>query len=364
MRTVITHLAARCFCATALALGAWGCAKKSTTPTKESDVFYVSITHPSANPPIHQIYLYASATLTLCDSLETPAHVRQLTASRDGAFLFAHTGSVLKLDARTGAVVWSTVDLPLPMQLLLEGDLLLAGNTVRDPSTGLLAGILPDSLSPGYGPEDGTEIAAVVSGTNLITLLDCTTGATRGRYIPTVNGEPLSGVYYMRLHADRTRVLVIGIRSALPDSWFVMGDLETGETLLAHGLVYPFGEVIISGDGSLAAVTDPSRDLIYDSTPTLDLFDLRTSTHLRRFGLRGDSLIGLLGQARFLRDENKLILAPGGTFGIGPLYQINLETLEVGAKASIPGCDSGLIDCPYTGGIAVGPPHESILRDR
>ncbi|MBD3297808.1 MAG: hypothetical protein GF341_04065 [candidate division Zixibacteria bacterium] len=250
-------------------------------------------------------------------------------------------------------------------RLLDDGKLLVALRSVPviiDQDSGKILGNLPDTLAIGYGSSEGTEVAAVAHeapagsfGDSVITVLDCATGATRGRFVPYVQGRSIGAIYYERLHPDGVHVLLIGVRSTLQDSWFVVGNVVTGETLLTHRLVYPFGEIRISPDGTLAAVTDPSRALIWDSHQTLDIFDLTTMTHVKRFDQ--SRLVFGVGQVRFLRDGRYLLAAHDIPYGNGPLYRIDLHALEIVDSALYPGCDSIPIygkSCPENGAMAIG----------
>ncbi|MBI5867157.1 MAG: hypothetical protein HZB43_02510 [candidate division Zixibacteria bacterium] len=139
---------------------------------------------------------------------------------------------------------------------------------------------------------------------------------------------------------------MIGPRSSLHDSWFLIGDILTGATLLEHPLVYPFGEITISGNGAIATVTDPSRALLWDSRQTLDVFDLNSMTHLKRFV---QSLEGFecAGQVRFLPGDETVVSAPG-IRGWGPIQLINLKTMSVEKTSYLPNVEADI------GALAVG----------
>jgi hypothetical protein len=140
----------------------------------------------------------------------------------------------------------------------------------------------------------------------------------------------------------------------------------TGETLLEHRLVYPYGQITISDDGRTALVTDPSRFMIYDSPSTLDVFELEQNRHMRRFvainedGEFVDSVFNI-GQAHFVPGSDRVIAAAdaGPYRGVGPLHVISLSRLTIDRLIwtpwhyEIPG--QGLREGAYVGGIAVGP---------
>jgi DNA-binding beta-propeller fold protein YncE len=196
-------------------------------------------------------------------------------------------------------------------------------------------------------------VAAVVAGdSNRVRVIDVESGEACGSYVPRLrSGRPVSAQYAV-LHPDRRRVLVIARASAY-ESWFVVGDVQTGETLLEHGLVYPYGEIAISGDGATAVVTDPSRSLIWDSEPTLDVFDLRQMTHVWR--LDHNQFKDVPGQVRFLPDDKRVVTTLPAMVGAEPLYIIDVLRREVTHKIYLSRSDTSVGAGPMTGALGVGP---------
>ena len=158
-------------------------------------------------------------------------------------------------------------------------------------------------------------------------------------------------VYTARLHPDGKRVLVIGL-DPWAGAWFMIGDVETGETLLRYPLRSPFGETAISEDGLLAVVTDPPPALVMEgingSGPAF--FDLANLRHLKTLNESTGQYVGMPGQARFLPGDREIALGPiadGSTESI--LYIVDRATLTVNRRLRLPDSE------PITGALGVGP---------
>ncbi len=246
------------------------------------------------------------------------------------------------------------------------------GATLRAAADGSVLRTFPDTLEVGWGPIAGTKVAVTTKEDfgdafpwEVLHVLDVATGEIYGRWVPYLAaGGPLRVVSYIRLHPDGRRVAVIGARAANFDSWFAVGDVLTGQTLLEHQLVYGAGQISISDDGRYAIATDPSLFLIYDSTPSLDIFDLTTNTHLRRFGGSDgnpeDGYMGYVAQSAFAPGINSVVTGPDpGVFkGIGAIGLIDLLQLRLVDYAFSPlhYIDKhGGITGAYMGGMTVGP---------
>ena len=296
----------------------------------------------SYGPGPSKLYIYDADSLTLYDSIPLESMAFDMAISADGKSLYvqmdgpwpSYEGPLSLINARTKEVEWSRSGMGPCVSLHGNGRLLLNGPDVLDPRDGSLMWHLSDSLRPGRGPASGVRIAAIVEGgasgywdDSVITILNVSERQTSGRYVPRLSFGAVLSVYYARLHPDENRVLAIGVRDRLEHSWFVVGNTNTGETLLEYPLIYPFGEVAISADGSIAVVTDPGRPLVGDSHPTLDVFDLNAMTHIKSF--EGMPLYWP-SQVRFLPDDRTIITAPTADgLSSGPLQLIDLRTLEV-----------------------------------
>ena len=305
-------------------------------------VIYTGVSQPAIGPDPSQMYVYDAADLELLDSFPLPAPVFDIATSPDGNELYLQMDPpypgdekpLVRMNARTREIEWSVTGNVPTVQLLKAGQVLLNGHDVLDPVTGRLLRQLPDSLSLGRGAASGAQIAAIATRDDgnggeesTITALDIETSETRGSYLVRFPSGGLTWVYYARLHVDGKRVLLIVRHRWLSTSWFVIGDLETGGTLLQHRLIYPFGEVAVDESGRLAVVTDPSWPMIWDSAPSVDIFDLETLQHLRRFS-RIET--GYDSQVRFLPDGDRIVTAPMAVEACsGPLHVIDLVSLTV-----------------------------------
>jgi hypothetical protein len=228
------------------------------------------------------IYVYDADSLSLIDSISlnlldpTPrAFTDELAVSPDGRWLYVLAASeytmpstLWKIDARTKQAVWSRSGFDdmkwLPIRVLQNGALLLVGDTVFRAEDGSVVRTLPDSLLTLWGPVSGTKVAAIVrSGPqtengSIVGAIDVVTGELSGRYVGHLASDvPFQRITTARLHPDGRRVLAVGVYGSYYNCWFVVGDMETGQTLFQHRINYPFGDIAISNDGLRAAVTDP-----------------------------------------------------------------------------------------------------------
>jgi len=331
-----------------------GCDHGLNKPVTTREVIYAGAWHILETPERFCIYVYGADSLTLLDSLLVAGFPDQVVTSRDSRYLYVLQGAsppLIKLDAMTGSEVWAVEDAAYPLLLLDRGRMLVSGHTILDPETGALLHNLPDSLEPGYGSELGTEVAAIVDneGTILdtvVTVLDCATGATRGRFVPYAEDYQLNAVSYVRLHTDGERVFAIGTRFALEDSWVVIGNVKTGETLYYHSLTRPFGEVAISPNDSLAAVMDPPTMLALEGGGPALLLALQPSPHTLSVEYGG-------GQARFTADGSRIIVgaAPGLP---GALARVDVASLSLIDWVAFPGADSLGLNGPFGAGMDLG----------
>ncbi|HUU44369.1 MAG TPA: hypothetical protein VM118_01440 [Acidobacteriota bacterium] len=324
-------------------------------------LIYTGVSQHALGPDPSQMYVYDAADFGLLDSFPVPSTVFDMAASPDGNALYLQMDTpwpdqeepLVRMNAKTKEIEWSVTGNGPSVQLLKAGRLLLNGHDVLDPGTGRLLRQLPDSLSLGRGPASGTQIAAIATRPDgyggeesIITALDIETSDTHGSYLVRFPSGGLTWVYYARLHSDGKRVLLIVRHRWLFTSWFVIGDIERGATLLQYRMIYPFGEVAIDDSGRLAVVTDPSWPMIWDSEATVDIFDLETLQHLRRFS-RGET--GRDSQVRFLPDRNRIVTGPiAGPWDAGPLHVVDLVSLTV-SDTIYPPSDS----TTYPGALAI-----------
>jgi hypothetical protein len=323
---------------------------------RTQEVIYAGASHVFATPDINLIYVYDADSLTLLDSFVVSDFPEQVVTSSDGRYLFVlQLGDppLVKLDAMTGSVIWTGVNASVPLFLLDHGRMLVSGHAVLNPQTGALIRTLPDTLAPGYGSELGTEVAAMVvnDGTTpdrVVTVLDCATGATRDRFVPYVGDYRLVVLTYVRLHPDGERVFVIGSgpRHGLGVSWVVIGDIKTGETLYFHPLTDHFGEVTISPNDSLAAVTDPPTLLSLNGGGLALLLALDPSPHPLPLESGG-------GQVRFASDGSRIVVGAAPNLP-GGLAIFDVSSLSLIGWTWFPGADSLGLNGPWAGGIDLG----------
>jgi hypothetical protein len=350
-----------------------GC-DKATKPKPVKYNIYLGGMHESAytgDSSYGWIYVYDADSLSLIDSISlnhldpTPrAFTDELAVSPDGRWLYVLAASeysipatLWKLDARTKQAVWSRPGFDdtrlLSVRVLQNGALLLVGDTVFRAEDGSVVRTLPDSLHTMWGPASGTKVVAIVlsrspAENGAIRAVDVATGEVSGRYVAHLSsGEALFEVYTARLHPDGKCVLAVGLHQGY---WFVVGDLETGQTLFQYRLNGGFGEVAISDDGMLAAVTDPGSRLI-GGPGRVHVVDLRTlSVTIPSFPAE------LLHwywaeQICFLPGDRRVATAPQSYwYSHGPLSTIDLTTMRFEKSVWLPD-SAGMA----TGGMGVGP---------
>ncbi|HUU45052.1 MAG TPA: WD40 repeat domain-containing protein [Acidobacteriota bacterium] len=293
---------------------------------------YVAATDYSITPVRFLVYVYDADSLQLLDSIPIPLEAGDMAVTPDGqaVLLKSCCGSgerpLLRVNTATHEIEWMESALGSAVTLLNNGKWVINGSSVLNTVDGSVVRELPDTLHYWSGPQKGTETAATVvdiAGSYLIdttvTVIDVATGTTRGRYVAHVSSGHSPYLSHVRLHPDGSRVLAIGWNGPYR-SWFVVGDVQTGETLLEHRLVYPYGDIAISADGTTAVVTDPSRPMIWDSQETMDIFDLKPMRHLRRFLIPQD--LSWASEVQFLPGDRQIV-----TSGYpGPLQIVDLNT--------------------------------------
>jgi hypothetical protein len=322
------------------------------------------------------IYVYDADSLSLLDSISlnlldpTPrAFTDELAVSPDGRWLYVLAASeytmpstLWKIDARTKQAVWSRSGFDdmkwLPIRVLQNGALLLVGDTVFRAEDGGVVRTLPDSLLTLWGPVSSTKVAATVRSRpqegydSIISLIDVVTGEVSGRYVAHLtSGVPLEHFYTARLHPDGRRVLAVGVYRSDYYCWFVVGDLETGQTLYEYRLNYAFGEIAISNDGMVAAVTDPgaaSRGEL-GRVYVVDLQTLSVTIPTPPAELLHWSWAA---QLSFLPGDRRVATAPKSSWDliVGPMSTIDLTTMRFEKSVWLPDSIS-----MRTGAIGVGP---------
>jgi hypothetical protein len=262
-----------------------------------------------------------------------------------------------KIDARTKQVVWScTTEVKRNrrqfVQILGNGRMLLSGNEVRRPEDGSLVRRLDDSLITMFGPVPGTKAAAIIRQhptssmgyDSIIRVVDVATGEVSGRFVAYLtSGVPLQQFYMARLHPDGRRVLAIGLYGSYDNTWFVIGDIETGRTLFRQKIYRPLGEIVISSDGDLAAFSDNGMSILGEGG-ILRIIDLQT---LSPIPLNSPVLSG---QVRFLPGDRRVITAPPSDLSAtGPMRVVDLNTLTLERTIWLPTVE------PFIGGLGIGP---------
>ena len=163
-----------------------------------------------------------------------------------------------------------------------------------------------------------------------------------------LSGDRLFDIHVARLHPDGRRALAVGVSYGY---WLVVGDMETDQTLFQYRLNGQFGEIAISDDGMLAAVTDPGSRLIGEPG-RVHIVDLRTlSVTLPSFPVE------LLHwywaeQICFLPGDRRVATAPKSSWDLnrGPISTIDLTTMRFEKSVWLPD-SNGMA----TGGMGVGP---------
>jgi hypothetical protein len=327
----------------------WGCDDKGTDPEDVNYNIYIGASYyrdSTAASRTDLLYLVSADSLTLLDSIPLPSPTYLLAVSPDGRWVYvtgAWGGSpqsipaaVRKIDVQTKQEVWSHEG-SLLMTLLDDGEHLLHGLDVLRTSDGFPVQQIDVNLRRGDGPMPGSKIAAVfrepgqssTADTNIV-LLDVLTGDTSGHYVPRLLSGEVYRVFYVTLHQDQRRVLAITFGGQY-NSWLVVGDIETGETLFQDHLYSPYGSIAISANGSLAAATDPGQPAIGGTPVGINIVDLDAMQPLKRFDEQSGLYFKATGQAHFLPGDQKLVAAPpAGMFaGGGPLCIIDLTSMTV-----------------------------------
>jgi hypothetical protein len=363
-----------------VAVAASGCSKdKPLKPLPTQRRIYVGgIDYSQAGPARSEMFMLDADSLLVTDSFPLPAPSVDAITSADGISLYVVTSNDLgtrtiwKYNLASRSPLWhidlerwpETPDSRGRIRMFDGGRWLQLNRTIASAVTGEIVNVLPDSLVPFGGTPSGTHCAVgvIAPGDKYpVTLrgFDLASDSSWGQYTPHLqSGSPFGITYTAILLGDSRRVLVIGIQGMIDNAWFVIGDLITGETILQESLIYPFGEILVSPDETKAVASDPSMTLIYDSWPTLDLFDLTVPSHLKRLSwdphLPGhpEQLV-LPGQLCWIPQTNEIVAAAPGDFNSsGPMAVIDATEFAIRGFFQLPGKSEQF---EYgIGGMAVG----------
>jgi hypothetical protein len=370
-------------------LGLWSCAEeRPTQPGPKRYVIYADCTgwrDPAWTPGLdstllaNRLYVYDAQTVQLLDSVVMDRWSSEMAVSPDGRYLYRASaklpsgqpgdgGRLEKWNARTWRQIWSVPAAGAGgICLLKNGELLLL--PIAPSSDGPVPNLLrtedgqpvdwPDpGLDLGWGPVEGTKVAAHTDGGNTVSVVDVLTGDVYGSWTPTLRGGGTIGIGDPVLLPDGHRVAVIGWHSGnYGDSWFLVGDVLTGETLMEQWLWLAAGRISFSPDGRMALVSDPPQWLIFDTPGSLSLIDLQRLETVSRadFGMYW---------AQFVPGEDFAVggaIAFPGPFTGGGFFRLPLSDLSWQNREVIwfpwnfsPEGDT-LRGGAFLGGLAVGP---------
>lgn len=322
---------------------AGGCvAERSVDPKPVNYVMYLSA---EANGNIYAVEL---DSLRIVDSIVGIGTARFMAVSPDGSTLYTSGDhpqlgrSLLKISTSTGAIL-GNLPSPAIAPVILFGDgRYIAGyadkRLVIDVSTFQQITDIPDSLVPLPTTAASDEILVRVGGRESLLLYSPLTGTTRGGYHPHLmdgTAVPVS-TYARRLHAPTSRIAMI-TETASGLTYFVLGDMLTGNTLLEYKLMYPFGDVAFNNDGSLVAVSDPSNPGWWETPISIDVFDLKTLSHLRRLSPSQTLSLQTCDRLWFVLGSNSLLAGPRfGPFGGGPFQLLDIVSGKVSQTTYLP----------------------------
>lgn len=255
------------------------------------------------------------------------------------------------MDVKRKTIVWAIPSgLSTSISLLDNGNLILrrwaesggvqGGQDILDAATGEVIQTLPSQPWFFEGPVEGTESAAVIElkqkpGIVRVEAVDVLSGKRNGGYIPHLpNGQQLV-TRFARLHPDGRRVLVVAGLGVPAPAWALIGDLETGETLVMERVSGIYAEGTFSPDGTLAVTADYQGGFNVLNLETMSPVDC--------------SLPVNSGQVEFIGHTNDVITAPWGFYWrAGAMYQVGLDELQVRSETQLP------LPEPLIGALAVG----------
>ncbi len=341
-----------------------GCHDKGTDPAPVKYSVYVGATTWIDDKQTDLIYVLDADSLGIHDSIPQPHYVDELAVSPDGRSMYVmeyvtpgDEDTLRKIDIRTRATVWARWH-PLvpgkgyggPLFLLDEGRLLFFDQELIQTSDGALIRELEDSVWAGTGPIAGTEIACwTLDSSNggpfaesVVRAIDLKNGVFRGWYRPRLSSGFVLHTIRACLHPDGHRVCCAGAYHSSQNVWFVVGDLETGETLFEYQLMRGRGDIVITADGSKAVEGDHPVPGMLEGGRALDIFDLNDLTLLKKFeGIE-------CSQLRLVDGGRHLITAPSSGFASsGAMFVIDMQALTI---------EREIRSIPYVfGGMDIGP---------
>ncbi len=313
-----------------------GCGK-STKPNEVKYNIYRGVSH--------RIFIYDADSLALLDSIVRQQYPEILAASPDGRSLYVvdredrySYAALSKIDIESKQVVWRRDSLGGHLQFLSHGKELLSGANVLRPEDGTVIRHLPGSSSGMFGPSTGNLVASIKD--SVVTIIDASTGESRGWMVPHLSNRMALLPRYARLHPDGRRVLILGL------AWFVIGDMVTGQTLYESPLTVSSveGEVGISNDGSVAVVTEPPGMLGMEYA--LSVIDLDRMILVKKF----TDILARESQVRFLPDNRHAVLSGRADGHNGePLRLLNVQDMTYQTTTLPP------MDLHIDGGLDIGP---------
>lgn len=342
-----------------VAAGAGGCTKERGLEPIDSGVAaaFVSIYTYINGDFFSQLYAYDPDTITLLDSF--PVAALDVFASHAPTEIVVtlmdpvHGDFALRVAAintETGAerhissnVGWATTI--SGGALIVQGRASQDDASVVDTRTGNLVNVIPGArwFGASNSVSDGmvfTSLGNPATGVDdtLLVLVNARTGDTNGLFSPRLSNGRAIEIYRTTLHPDGHSVVLTGYAPGA-GSCAVLGDMSTGQTLMASKLTHLSGDIAISPNGYLAAVSD-AGDSFWGGPRYVDLFDLQSRTRVARMdpssGLPGRSI----GQLLFLSDST-LLSAPFDAIGHeGQLALIDLRTLMVLDTITLPYTDT------------------------
>lgn len=315
---------------------------------------------------VHYVYVFDGADMSLRDSISPASYVIHIEPSLDGRTLYLSRGGIRpsdqagldKFDALTREVLWTRPyrrDLgqttnPTPY-LLKGGELIHYQSFLLSTADGSEVGSVPESLAVlGDHPAlpGGGEILVIVRDDpeRRIRLYNIETGEVHGNWSPRLGRDSsvLLHITTATLHPDQRRVLAVGEYQDSRNAWFVLGDLETGGTLVDFYVGNPDGEIAIDPERNLAIITGPSDPFGY-VPQVLRLVDLTTGQPLHTLTSEDGYITG---QACINRCTGKVLTGPSTNLGGGPLAMFDPVTLAIDTVVWPPGD-------PLASDIAIAP---------
>jgi hypothetical protein len=307
------------------------------------------------------LYILDADSLTILDSIPHMGQVDDIAVSPDGRWIYAECSwpfanrVLTKIDAKT---LEKTEQLAVfsagSLTLLDKGRLLLRQSSsctsdLINPAGLQVTNTLSDSLCRMHGSVKGTKVAArIADERSRVRGTDVLSGAVFGTYTAHLTDGDTLMIETGVLHQDGRRVLLTATGKG---HWFLIGDLETGETLLEYSLSWASdAHIALSDDGQYAAIAATGSTLFHDPFNVLQVFDLGPEQSLEW----NDPLILCgKGKAQFHPDSRSIVLAwtRGYAFGgmQGPLQLVSVPEGTLLSELEAPFSQT------EAGAIAIGP---------